>query len=44
MTASNGAKLKVARAVSSSEAESVRVTGVALSPLLAGSVQRRAVA
>ena len=44
MTVPNEAKLKLARAVSASEVVSVRVAGAALSPLLAGSVQRRAVA
>jgi len=44
MTVPVGAKLKLARAVFAFEAPSVRVAGVALSPLLAGSVQRRAVA
>ena len=44
MTAPNEAKLKLARAVCAFEAQSVRVAGAALSPLLAGSVQRRAVA
>jgi len=44
MTAPNEAELKLARAVCASEVRIVRVAGVALSPLLAGSVQRRAVA
>jgi len=44
MTVPNGAELKLARAVSASEATSVRVARAAFSPLLAGSVQRRAVA
>ena len=44
MTAPNGAKLRLARAVCACEAQSVQVAGAALSPLLAGSVQRRAVA
>ena|GEM_PF-1780205 len=44
MTVPNGAKSNLARAVSSFEAPSVWAAGVALSPLLAGSVQRRAVA
>jgi hypothetical protein len=44
MTVPNGAKLKLARAVSASEVQRIWVAGAALSPLLAGSVQRRAVA
>ena len=44
MTAPNGAKSNLARAVSASEVRIVRVAGAALFSLLAGSAQRQAVA
>lgn len=44
MTVPNEAKLKLARAVCASEVRIVWVAGAALSPLLGGSVERRAVA